>query len=138
MQFNNIELENTEDIAAYIASLEAKTYLFIGNLGAGKTSLIKQLLRIWGSQDEVTSHTFSLLNEYNAANNTIIYHSDWYRINSPEELYDAGIMEYFEQANSKYLIEWPQVGLDYVPKPYVQIEIEHQEKSRNYKIEAVQ
>lgn len=83
-----------------------KTWLFYGDMGVGKTTLIKNLIRLLGSEDEVSSPTFSIVNEYKL-NDEKIYHFDLYRIKDTEEAYNFGIEDYL---NSNYwtFIEWPE------------------------------
>jgi len=83
-----------------------KTWLFYGDMGVGKTTLIKNLIRLLGNEDEVSSPTFSIVNEYKL-NDEKIYHFDLYRIKDTEEAYNFGIEDYL---NSNYwtFIEWPE------------------------------
>jgi len=89
-----------------IASVKTKTLLFYGQMGVGKTTLIKEIVRVLGSNDEVTSPTFSLVNEYSSEND-LIFHFDCYRIKSVEEAYNFGIEEYL-YSNNWCIIEWPE------------------------------
>ena len=107
-----------------------RIFTFVGDLGAGKTTLIKKFCSKLGVEGEMSSPTFGLVNTYNSNNGTI-YHTDWYRINEVIELYDAGIDEALE--NGIWLIEWPEIGLEMIEyyKP-VNIEIKHQPSDRKY------
>ena len=69
-------------------------YCFFGSMGAGKTTFIKSLCAALGVQDEVSSPTFSLVNEYVTASGEKVYHFDFYRIENEEEVYDIGYEEY--------------------------------------------
>ena len=80
---------------------------FYGAMGAGKTTLIKEIAAQLGVQDTVTSPTFALVNQYIAANGEPIYHFDFYRIDRIEEAFDLGYEEYF-YSGSPCLIEWPE------------------------------
>lgn len=80
---------------------------FYGEMGVGKTTLIKAICKKMGVHAEVSSPTFSLVNEYQAQNGQIIYHFDFYRIQSIEEVYDIGYEDYFYSGNL-CLIEWPE------------------------------
>lgn len=93
-----------------IENLNYKTILFKGEMGSGKTTLIKALVNALGSTDDVSSPTFSIVNEY-VTNNDKIYHFDLYRINSLEEAYDFGIEDYLLTTNWKF-IEWPDLIID--------------------------
>jgi len=77
-----------------------------GEMGAGKTTLIKALCDALGVSDQVNSPTFTLINEYKAANGRRIYHFDFYRINKIDEAFDLGYDEYFD-SEGLCLIEWP-------------------------------
>jgi len=77
-----------------------------GVMGAGKTTLIKALCDALGVSDQVNSPTFTLINEYKAANGRRIYHFDFYRINKIDEAFDLGYDEYFD-SEGLCLIEWP-------------------------------
>ncbi|WP_147676864.1 tRNA (adenosine(37)-N6)-threonylcarbamoyltransferase complex ATPase subunit type 1 TsaE [Algibacter pacificus] len=90
-----------------ISSATSKTLLFYGDMGVGKTTLIKALVKALGSLDNVSSPTFSLVNEYDLDNENI-YHFDLYRINDLEEAYNFGIEDYLD-SNHWVIIEWPQI-----------------------------
>lgn len=109
---------------------DTRIFTFIGDLGAGKTTLIKKFCNELGVEGEMSSPTFGLVNTYNSRRGTI-YHTDWYRINEIVELYDAGIDEALEEGT--WLIEWPEIGLEMIQyyKP-VNIEIKHQPLDRKY------
>jgi tRNA threonylcarbamoyladenosine biosynthesis protein TsaE len=109
--FNNLkikyQLNDVEDVAhELIKNIKSKTLLFYGNMGVGKTTLIKAIAKTLGSTDEVSSPTFSIVNEYKTET-TSIYHFDLYRIENIEEAYDFGIEDYLDSENWK-LIEWPE------------------------------
>lgn len=89
-----------------IKHVNSKTLLLYGDMGAGKTTLIKSIVRALGSHDEVSSPTFSIVNEYELKDNKI-YHFDLYRINDIEEAYNFGIEDYLDSDNW-ILIEWPE------------------------------
>jgi tRNA threonylcarbamoyladenosine biosynthesis protein TsaE len=109
---------------------------FRGDLGAGKTTLIKKICAQLGYSGEVNSPTYGLVNPYPIDNNEhTIYHSDWYRIKDLDELYDAGIEDNLYAPNSTWLIEWPQVGMEILMGFHVvDIEINHLENKRSYLI----
>jgi tRNA threonylcarbamoyladenosine biosynthesis protein TsaE len=86
-----------------------------GDMGAGKTTLIKALCRSFGVTDEVSSPTFSLVNEYLTGDGKRIYHFDLYRVEDIEEVLDIGIEEYLE-SGSLCLIEWPACIEDLLPE----------------------
>ena len=101
------ELSEIDSIAKLLLSkVKSKTLLFYGEMGAGKTTLIKALIKALGSEDNVSSPTFSLVNEYHTDQGKI-YHFDFYRIKDETEVLDIGFEDYLDSDSWK-LIEWPQ------------------------------
>ena len=90
--------------------------LLVGDLGAGKTTLVKQLKTEYGSTDVGSSPSFSLINEYTGKNQKI-YHIDLYRLNEADEAFQLGIEEYIYSDNMCF-IEWPQLIIDYLHPPF--------------------
>ncbi|PSG88250.1 tRNA (adenosine(37)-N6)-threonylcarbamoyltransferase complex ATPase subunit type 1 TsaE [Aurantibacter aestuarii] len=84
-----------------------KTLIFKAEMGTGKTTLIKQLVKALGCEDEVSSPTFSIVNEYEGLTSTI-YHFDLYRIEEETELYDFGIETYLD-SDAYIFVEWPEL-----------------------------
>jgi tRNA threonylcarbamoyladenosine biosynthesis protein TsaE len=104
-------LSDLSTVADQVLKLvKTKTILFNGDMGTGKTTLIKALVKKLGSLDDVSSPTFSIVNEY-ATVDDLIYHFDLYRINSLEEAYDFGIEDYLETSHWVF-IEWPDLIKD--------------------------
>ena len=89
------------------SSNNRRIWSFEGEMGAGKTTLIKAICNTLGVIDEVSSPTFSLVNEYKTKDGKTIYHFDFYRIKNIEEVYDIGYEDYFFSGNI-CLIEWPE------------------------------
>jgi len=101
------ELSEIDSIAKLLLSkVKSNTLLFYGEMGAGKTTLIKALIKALGSEDIVSSPTFSLVNEYHTDQGKI-YHFDFYRIEDETEVLDMGFEDYLDSDSWK-LIEWPQ------------------------------
>ncbi|WP_034925529.1 tRNA (adenosine(37)-N6)-threonylcarbamoyltransferase complex ATPase subunit type 1 TsaE [Gillisia sp. CAL575] len=101
------ELSEIDGIAAQILSeVKSKTLLFYGDMGAGKTTLIKALVKALGAPDLASSPTFSLVNEYQTDQGKI-FHFDFYRIEDEMEALDMGIEDYLNLDTWKF-IEWPQ------------------------------
>ncbi|BDC34268.1 tRNA (adenosine(37)-N6)-threonylcarbamoyltransferase complex ATPase subunit type 1 TsaE [Candidatus Dependentiae bacterium Noda2021] len=82
---------------------------FTGPLGAGKTTLIKELLKQCGVQELVTSPTFSIVNSYTNKHDEVFYHFDLYRLKTVDDFISGGFEEYLNQPKSLVCIEWPQV-----------------------------
>lgn len=97
-------------------------FIFEGEMGAGKTTLIKALAKAMGVDEVVSSPTFSIVNEYDAQGKTI-YHFDFYRIKNLQEAYDIGYEEYFYSGNTCF-IEWPEKIEPLLPEHYHKIELE--------------
>lgn len=110
-----------EDLLAFSSGVTVLT--FIGNLGAGKTTLIKELFRQLGVEQNVQSPTFSIVNSYLLDYENELFHFDCYRLKNKEEALDFGIEEYFDSGNLCF-IEWPQVIEELLPKPWVEVNIE--------------
>jgi tRNA threonylcarbamoyladenosine biosynthesis protein TsaE len=119
----NYSLKNIPEIAAaIIASAKNKTLLFYGEMGVGKTTLIKEICNQLGVKDVAHSPTFSLVNEYITSKNDKVYHFDFYRINNQEEALDMGIEEYLYN-NYWCFIEWPSTIENLLPLDAVQIHL---------------
>ncbi len=104
----NYSLEQITEIAKQVINQSKyKTLILNGEMGVGKTTLIKEICKVLGSDDTVSSPTFSLINEYHTNKGTMIYHFDFYRIENEKEALDIGIEEYF-YADCWCLIEWSQ------------------------------
>lgn len=115
-------LDEVEDVAKkLIKSVNSKTLLLYGNMGVGKTTLIKAMAKVLGSHDEVSSPTFSIVNEYELDQSSI-YHFDLYRINDIEEAYNFGIEEYLYSKNWS-IIEWPDIVKDILPDHFNRIDL---------------
>ena len=115
--------DDTKKIAYKLAS-KLKTgdvVLLIGDLGAGKTKFVEGFLSFWNLQNEISSPTFTIVNEYKT-NDTNIYHFDVYRLENQDEFYEIGGQEYFENGIS--LIEWGNLIEDIIPKDYLKISFE--------------
>lgn len=84
-----------------------KLWTFYGEMGSGKTTLIKEICAQLGVSDEISSPTYSLVNEYKTRSGQTIYHFDFYRLKNIDEAYDIGYEDYF-YSNNVCLIEWPE------------------------------
>jgi tRNA threonylcarbamoyladenosine biosynthesis protein TsaE len=102
---------------------EINCLAFYGEMGAGKTTIIKEICRILNVNDITSSPSFSLVNEYLTIDGRNIYHFDFYRINKKEEVFDLGYEEYFYSKNI-CLIEWPEKIGSLLPIPHYRIDIQ--------------
>ena len=111
MQFRIHQLEEWKDIVnQIIPNLQHNILLLKGNLGAGKTTFSQFLLKELGSSDEISSPTYSIVNEYDTPKGKV-FHFDLYRLKSVEEAYDFGIEEYLDNGYLS-IIEWPEIYTD--------------------------
>jgi tRNA threonylcarbamoyladenosine biosynthesis protein TsaE len=99
-----------------------KIFAFYGSLGAGKTTFIKAICETLGVRESVTSPTFSIVNEYLSATGEKIYHFDFYRIKSVNEVYDMGYEDYF-YSNAYCFIEWSEKIAELLPANSVKVNI---------------
>lgn len=107
MQKIDYQLEHLPGIAnKLLGACSEKIICFQGDLGAGKTTLIKALCKALGSNDDVTSPSFSIVNEYESTSGQI-FHFDFYRIETIDEVYDLGFEDYLNQ-DAWLFIEWPE------------------------------
>ena len=95
---------------------------FYGSMGAGKTTFISALCRYLGVEDDVCSPTFTIVNEYRAADGDSIFHFDFYRIDSLKEAMDIGFEEYL-YSGSLCLIEWPEKVEQLLPEETLNVTI---------------
>ena len=117
-------LSAIDEVASNIVAFAKaeRIWLFEGQMGAGKTTLIKAVCRQLGIIDETSSPTFSLVNVYENAESAEFYHFDFYRINSEEEALDIGCEEYFYSGNYCF-IEWSEKIPTLVPPSFLKISI---------------
>lgn len=107
-----------------LAALDGRSVVaFFGAMGAGKTTIIKEICSRLGSEDVVTSPTFALVNRYEAADGRPIYHFDFYRIERPEEAFDMGYEEYF-YSEGLSLVEWSEKIENLLPDDVMRVEIQ--------------
>ena len=101
---------------------ETKVLDLHGEMGAGKTTLVIELLKKMGVQDPEGSPTYSLINEYLLENGSKIYHIDAFRINSTEEAYELGLDELFEE-NAFFFVEWAEKIINFLPEQRITLTI---------------
>ena len=113
-----------EDVSQQILNQTPnKVILFNGEMGVGKTTLIKQLCKTLGVKDATSSPTFSLVNEYQTNNNQTVYHFDFYRLNKETEALDMGVDDYLYSGNWCF-IEWSEKIESLIPDQHTVITIE--------------
>ena len=139
-EFHISSVEQLSEVSDYLLSMrsEADIIAFYGGMGAGKTTLIKNLCHQMGVTDEVNSPTFAIVNEYVTEEGESVYHFDFYRIKKIEEAYDIGFENYFDSGNL-CLIEWPEMIEPLMPEKYIRVDIQHgvTDDERNIKCELI-
>ncbi len=129
--------DELQDIVDDLLSLFKKGYkvmLLFGDLGSGKTTLVQKLCKALAVEENVTSPTFSIIQEYHSPAIGLIYHMDLYRLQSKEELGQIGFAEYLDSGNI-CLIEWPLLGMEEYKMPYIRVDIDVENNNiRNFKI----
>ena len=128
-----LEMSSLADLPAAASVLleqarQEPILLFEGPMGAGKTTLIKELCRQMGVAENVSSPTFALVNEYETPDRKLIYHFDFYRISDEREALDIGATEYFDSGNM-CLIEWPSLIPNLLPEQYLLVTLQPAEES---------
>lgn len=123
-----IEIESLSELSSVaeqiIESLNGRNVvLFYGGIGAGKTTLISRIAAQMGAEDQVTSPTFAIVNQYVADDGGHIYHFDFYRIERIEEAFDFGYEEYF-YSGELCLVEWPEKIEPLLPDDAMVVRIE--------------
>ena len=120
------DLDQIDSLTAQLEAMgwhEWKVLAFIGDLGSGKTTLIKKLCYQLGVSDDISSPTYSIINEYESKLGSI-YHIDLYRLKDEDEALDIGIEDYL-YGEGICMIEWPQIITELLPFPYLELEIEN-------------
>ena len=119
-------IEQLDQVAKQILEKSPnKVLLFNGEMGAGKTTLIKKICENLGVNEPTSSPTFSLVNEYYTINNQYIYHFDCYRLKTEIEALDMGIDEYLYSGHWCF-IEWAEKITNLIPEQHSVITIEVQ------------
>ena len=123
MDYRVSQLQELNDVAAELIRSfpQSRIFFFFGEMGAGKTTFIKALCGELGVADEVSSPTYSIVNEYQSESGKV-YHFDFYRLKSETEALDMGYEEYFYNGNY-CLVEWPEKIENLWPTEYVKVDI---------------
>jgi tRNA threonylcarbamoyladenosine biosynthesis protein TsaE len=113
--------EELDDVAKRLLreAGDNKVWLFHGEMGSGKTTLIKAICKVLGVHSTMTSPTFSIVNEYDET----VYHFDFYRLKNEEEAYDIGVEEYLDSGRFCF-IEWPERIPSLLPSTRFEINLE--------------
>ena len=124
MKFTVSSIEDLRQVSDVIKTM-SNTYRVIcldGDLGAGKTTLVKDLGKVLGISDNISSPTFSIVNEYEDSENNPVYHFDLYRLKDEEEALDIGIEEYL-YSGDLCIIEWANMFPGLIPSKHLEISI---------------
>jgi len=130
----DFHLKDLQDVVIqFIAEHKSdKKFVFYGEMGVGKTTFIKALCEGLGVQENISSPTYSLINEYEINSNTKIFHMDLYRLKNIEEALDIGIENYLQQKTDYCFIEWPQIIETLLPDDCVSVELKlNEDTTRN-------
>lgn len=118
------DLNQIDAIAeSLVAAFEHNIILLKGDLGAGKTTLVNAIAKQLGSNEEVSSPTFGIVNELNIANTTA-FHMDLYRVENSDELQQFGFDEYVHNGDYCF-IEWPEIAMTSITQPHHTIKLKH-------------
>ncbi len=137
MEWSIRSLEELNEVAdhflAYVGN--RKIFALYGPMGVGKTTFVKAVCRCLGVEDDVSSPTFAIVNEYVTSEGESLYHFDFYRVNSIEEAMDFGYEEYF-YGGCRCFIEWPEKIDELLPEDIVNCTFtENQDGSRTLKVD---
>lgn len=121
---------SVEDIPEIVRTLHellgfCKVMTFTGSLGAGKTTLVQELLRYEGVQDVIQSPTFNYVSIYTTPSGLRFYHFDLYRLPSTRDFMEAGFHEYLYEPNSYALIEWPEIIMPLLKKQVCHVALDY-------------
>lgn len=129
---SNSEQETIEFAYKIAKQLNKNTIIVLtGDLGSGKTKFTEGVLKYYGLENEISSPTFTLVNEYNTENFNI-YHFDVYRLSDEDEFYAIGGEEYFEKGAC--IIEWGEMIENILPQSYIKLSFSKDEENENKRI----
>lgn len=121
IEVNNLDGLNNAAVQILELAKQNKIFMFYGQMGAGKTTLINKICEHLGTTDHTSSPTFSIVNEYRTTSNPI-YHFDFYRLKNQNEAFDLGYEDYFYSGNYCF-VEWPEKIGDLWPENFVEVKI---------------
>ncbi len=102
-----------------------RCFAFYAEMGSGKTTLINAICKQLGVTEDTSSPTFSIINEYRGKENTIIYHTDWYRLKGTQDAIEAGVQDILENKDAYCFIEWPEIAEELIPVTCLKIKLNH-------------
>ncbi len=122
--FKHVTLSDLDGVAEALLreAGSCRVWIFFGEMGSGKTTLIKVIAHMLGVTDTMSSPTFSIVNEYQATDDRKIYHFDFYRIRKEKEAWDIGLDEYLYSGNYCF-IEWPEKIPSLIPAHHAAVTI---------------
>lgn len=121
--FKSVEMKDLDELAKKLMTQHSlKIWLMLGEMGAGKTTFVKSFCKALQVVDNMSSPTFSIVNEYKTESQSSVFHFDFYRIKNQQEAFDIGIEEYF-YSNEYCFIEWPERIPDLLPEQFMQVSI---------------
>lgn len=131
MKAENYSLEQLHEVARNLLTSfpEERFFAFFGNMGVGKTTLIKEMCDVLGVVDNVCSPTFAIVNEYSTASDESVFHFDFYRLKSIAEAYDIGYEEYF-YSGCYCFTEWTEKVEELLPDRYVRVTMTEENERR--------
>lgn len=120
--FRQVQLGDLSAVAEALLQevQECRVWCFVGEMGAGKTTLIKEVCKCLGVTDTMSSPTFSIVNEYRTASDEQVFHFDFFRLKNVAEAYDIGAEDYFYSGNYCF-IEWPEKVGSMIPDHHARI-----------------
>jgi len=125
--FNSLQ-EINDAASKFIATVgKHKHFAFYGQMGAGKTTFIKEICKLLEVTDMVTSPTFAIINEYHTKHSYKVFHFDFYRIKNIEEVFNLGYEDYF-YADHYCFVEWPELIEDLLPEHMIKVNISASEE----------
>jgi len=129
-QFDISSLDKLSSVALKLLSLsDNRIFVLYGDLGVGKTTLVKSMCSHLKVIDSISSPTFSIINQYVTENNTNVFHFDFYRLKNIEEVDKLGLDIYLS-SNNYCFIEWPELAESFLPLEYHAVEIKENREDR--------
>ncbi|MFM9028278.1 MAG: tRNA (adenosine(37)-N6)-threonylcarbamoyltransferase complex ATPase subunit type 1 TsaE [Bacteroidota bacterium] len=133
MEYKVESLAELPRVAGELIALcdKPRVIAFFGEMGAGKTTFIRAICQKLGVSENVSSPTFSIINEYRTESGRKVFHFDLYRLEKPSEAVSLGLEEYFE-SGEWCLVEWPEKILNLLPSHCMEVRIDASGSMRNF------